>query len=369
MKKNRPSKATAHRFYRFKKSFYRKFGRKPFVTLNKKMRKERKQKKRSIKKRRDHDRIVVKLPEIISLEVSSRSMFLQEINKIHKIAYTTNSAKSLSIDHSQIRHIDPEALLILASEIKRLSNVLPVGKFKYSKKYAPRDEHIKDLLGSIGYWNHFNITTAKHTDLTKEYFQIHHDTKSVFQAVADMRDFFEDKLSFLPSGDLTETFDNALTEAIANAVEHAYKGSISGSNTIPGAWWIAGHFDPGSNELVFGCYDHGIGIRESLLMHEGDRIARWSHLTKVRVKKDAEVIKLLLSQKLKTNNKRDRGYGTQQFIKLIDNYGHGSLDVYSKSGHYRISKDGLQKKDIIRNHNEAMDGTLIVWKMKVEREG
>ncbi len=56
------------------------------------------------------------------------------------------------------------------------------------------------------------------------------------------------------------------------------------------------------------------------------------------------------------------------FIKFIENYTSGSLNIYSYKGKYEIIKE---KKDIIKkkyDYDDVLSGTLIVWKIKHEGE-
>ncbi len=56
------------------------------------------------------------------------------------------------------------------------------------------------------------------------------------------------------------------------------------------------------------------------------------------------------------------------FIKFIENYTSGSLNIYSYKGKYEIIK---AKNDIIKkkyDYDDVLSGTLIVWKIKYEGE-
>lgn len=367
-------KKLKHFKYVQRKSFYRKFGRKPSILLTKKERLERKkliarQKREDIIKRKKNklkskESIFIALPEVLSLEKPYRDEFLNAIKKLRE--HIPNNNNSFVIDHSSIRRIEPEALLILAAEIKRSTTFRTnMRRLKYVRKYGPKDEKVKKMFNSIGYWEHFNITKSSSYDTNSEYFKIVHDTQADNSHIVDIRDFFKEKLNFLKDSDVEDAFDVAITEAIANAVEHGYIVSPT-ELFIDKAWWLSGYYNRKTHELFFGCYDQGVGVVEGLKNNDERGVRLFSNLFLKHVKKDSSVIDYLINKPLPKYKKKDRGYGFKQFIKLIDKYEEGSLSVYSNTGHCKLVKGS---SGIIQNNEDYQDsinGTLIVWKIKLD---
>lgn len=370
MKKNKKDiiKRKRHVAYVLRKRFYKKFGRKLNILLSKKNRDVNKQKvlckkKASIEKLYvKKEPIVIDLPEILSLEAEYRGDFLIAINKLRK--YLSSKNHKSSIDHSKITRIDPEALLVLAAEIKRSVSHIQTRYMTYSENYAPKNEQVINMLNSIGYWKHFNINTRSMNDSSGKYLKILHDTEANNKHVVELRDFFNDQLRFLPSN-TTDMFDNAISEAIANSVEHAYikKQSIV---TINRAWWLAGAYNADTKELVFGCYDQGIGVKEALGHHDNRIMMQWIDKLSLMAKSDSSVIETLVNEELPKYKNTDRGHGFKHFIKFIEDYPQGSLNIYSKKGEYKVIKlnDSIIPKRY--DYDDVLYGTLIVWKIKYE---
>lgn len=370
MQKTKYKRIKQKRYFLYvkRKRFFRKFGRKLFITLSKNNRHIRFQqhKKKKYKKVSNvvKESIVIELPEVLSLEIEYREVFLDAISKLQK--YLPSKNYRTSIDHSQIKRIDPDALLVLAAEIKRSVSNHDQRFLRYNKQYAPKDEQVLRMLNSIGYWEHFKIDVKSLGDKKRRFLKILHDCEANNLHVVELREFFRSKLNFLHS-DTTEMFDNAISEAIANSVEHAY---IEDQKliTIDRAWWLAGSYNMDTEELFFGCYDQGIGVKEALGHHDNRLVMQWVDKFNLKMKSDSTVIKTLVEEELPKYKDTDRGHGFKHFIKFIEDYSHGSLNIYSKKGEYRVVK---QESSIITqkyDYNDILNGTLIVWKIKIHGE-
>lgn len=365
-KKYKSKKLKRYSLYIKKKRFYRKFGRKLNTLLNKKTRKSR-QYKNNLNKKNNYKTKkpkVIVLPIILSLEKAYRNEFLRSITELQQ--YLPSKDYKCSIDHSKIKRIDPEALLVLAAEIKRSVSNKGINHLKYNKRYAPKNEQVLRMLNSIGYWEHFNIHMDSNNDRKRRFLKISHDIIADNSHVVDLRDFFNRKLNFLPLH-TTEMFDNAISEAIANSVEHAYIKEQK-LITIKRAWWLSGSYNMETKELCFGCYDQGIGVKEALGHHDDRLIMKWIEKLNLKAKNDSDVIETLVNEELPKYNNTDRGHGFKHFIKFIEDYTYGSLNIYSNKGEYNIFKE---EDSIIKtkyDYEDTLNGTLIVWKIKLEGE-
>lgn len=353
-------KCLRHQRYRERKEFFRKHGRKSIVLLTVKNRKNKKNVKiyYDVTKKKP---ILVTLPEVLSLNQEYRKEFLNAIKKIR--VYLQSKEHKCSIDHSKITRIDPEALLVLSAEIKRSVGKSHLRYMSYNKDYAPKDEQVIRMLNSIGYWEHFNIKRNDISDIKRRYLKILHDIKADNMHVVELREFFEQKLNFLTE-ETEDTFDDAISEAIANSVEHAYIKKQK-TKTIKKAWWLSGSYCIETKELFFGCYDQGIGVKDALGHHDNRKIQKWVDKLKVMAKSDSDVIETLVKEELPKYKEKDRGHGFKHFIKFINNYSHGSLNIYSKYGECKFIKEDDSTITRKCDYDDTLDGTLIVWKIKL----
>lgn len=366
-KKYKRIKYLRHEQYKKRKIFYRKHGRKNRVLLSKVIRSKKKSKINSEKIHYTVSKkqpVLVTLPEILSLDNEYREEFLKNIKKIK--THLQSKKYKCSIDHSKIRRIDPEALLVLSAEIKRSVGSSHTRYMCYNEEYAPKDDQVERMLNSIGYWEHFGIDINDIDDKKRKYLKILHDTKADNTHVVDLKEFFSTKLNFLDE-ETEDMFDDAISEVIANSVEHAYIKKQK-FKTIKKAWWLSGSYNIKTKELFFGCYDQGIGVKDALSHHDNRLIKKWVEKLKVMVKSDSNVIETLVREELPKYKDKDRGHGFKHFIKFIENYSQGSLNIYSKYGECKFIKDNESTITKKYDYNDSLDGTLIVWKIKLSGE-
>lgn len=365
MRKKNIKRIRAHYLYKFKKNFYRKFGRKPYILLTKEQRKKYRKIRKKAKLKMIQESKIITLPSILSLSSEYRTEFLNTMKEIN--TYLPSKKYKCSIDHSYIEKITPEALIVLAADIKRCVRKNKV--LKFNSKYAPQNEQVMRMLNSIGYWEHFNISKNDlYTDKKRRYLKIIHDTQADNMHVVELREFFDKKLDFLDDNDddAEQMFDDAISEAIANSVEHAYIKEQA-RIIINKAWWLSGSYDTTTNELFFMCYDQGIGVKDALSHHDNRKVKKWVSKLELLLKNDSDVIETLVKEDLPKYKDTDRGHGFKHFIKFIENYTHGSLSIYSKKGVCKFIKENdsiLTQKDEFK---DSLDGTLIVWKIKFDR--
>lgn len=364
MNKKNKRKIKAHYLYKFKKDFYRKHGRKPYVLLKKEQRKKYRRVRKKSKLKMIQEPIIITLPSILSLSNEYRTEFLDTMKKIN--TYLPSKNYKCSIDHSYIERIDPEALIVLAADIKRCVRKNKI--LRFNPKYAPKNEQVMRMLNSIGYWEHFNISKKDlYTDKKRRYLKIIHDIQADNMHVVELREFFDKKLDFLDDNDDAEQmFDDAISEAIANSVEHAYIKKQD-RIIIDNAWWLSGSYDTTNNELFFMCYDQGIGVKEALSHHDNRKVKKWVSKFGLLIKSDSDVIETLVKEDLPKYKDTDRGHGFKHFIKFIENYSQGSLNIYSKKGVCKFIKEDNSILTHKHEFKDSLDGTLIVWKIKFDR--
>jgi len=274
---------------------------------------------------------------------------------------------NFAIDHRYIKEVDIESLLILAAEIKRCRSKKTIN-LSYSKKYAPRCQNIARLLNSVGYWEHFNVSGKKlKENPKKKYLKITDGTKCDYNEYLKIREFFDTNLNFLDNNlELRDIFDDAITEAIANSVEHAYirKQRIY---TIDNHWWLCGYYDKEKKDLYFVCFDQGIGLKRSLYYNDSRTISKWYESAKSKKNSYSDIIKSLVNDELPKYQNSDRGYGFKRFKKFIDSFGNGSLSIYSRTGYYAyFNEKNVTTKEILNDYSSILNGTLIAWKINLK---
>lgn len=317
------------------------------------------------------------LPAIIDFGSNLKNIknLLEEIKLYKKLSHSNTK-----IDLSKLNNISINGLVFLISEIDKIQNHKKLSKtnfhhgFKYNNKYGinKSNEKLKYLLYKVGYWNYFSIKKPYkiNEDIKNEYFlSITTDVLSKSSCVADLREFIGNKVDFFQTDIIQDCFDDAITEAMANSVEHGY--IIDTPNRTHGKWWLCGHYDKQNNYLEFSFRDYGVGLRKTLEYNADDKIRSILRGVGNTIKKDSEIIEILVNDKLpKYKSKKDklRGYGFKQFKQFASNIGYDcEMKIISGSGQYVYSHEsGMSDKEVLTNMDFEIDGVLISWKIYLE---
>lgn len=286
------------------------------------------------------------------------------------------SGFKFSINHKQLKSISIGGLVYLVGQISKVSLAREIN-LKYNEKLglAKKDERIRYLFSKIGYWDCFGI--PKPYTVTQEikdnyFLSIQTNTKSDIPLLNKIKDFINKNVNFINDYSVEYKFDDAVKEAMANSIEHAYCDEFSEIGKVKGKWWICGHFDKITNSLELVFYDYGMGIRKSIKRNLGEEAKRF-FLDKITdsVKSDADLIEIAIDSKLtKYNNykEHDRGKGFkrfQEFAKVSKN--NCEMTIVSDSGRYKYFYDGKTDKyevDKIKL-NGNIEGMLIKWKIQL----
>jgi hypothetical protein len=192
------------------------------------------------------------------------ALFLQALRDLRYYA-AVGKLKRVEVDFTTIRYLGPAAALCLVSELDRWRLVrsltlkplklddwdpqvrrllLEMGFFDVLEVVPPLEG---EALEGVDRWIRFRSGTNNAGDLARQ----------VRIEVEKIRDPFPHKLALF----------EALTEAIANAVEHAYPDDAPASILNPKLgkrWWLSGSIDHKTSNIRVTFYDQGITIPQAL---------------------------------------------------------------------------------------------------------
>lgn len=337
------------------------------------------EKKSQVKKNSNHVKSThnpfIKLGSIIDFEKNIDNLMKMnddfiEAQKIHKAA--------IRIDLSKIKEISINGLIYLISHVDMLSNSRVYNKFcvkrdlKYNHKHGlnPNNEKLKFQFLNIGFWDYFQIKKPYEVkvDTNNDYFlKIQTDTTVRTRYVVELRNFMTNIVPFIKDDTIQEYFEDALTEVMANSVEHAYIQEVP--YTKKGKWWLCGHYNKLNHCLEFSFRDYGVGLRNTLEYNTDDKIKKYVREFNYWFKSDAEIISLLVNDKVpKYKNKKDklRGYGFKKFKEFANNIGYNcEMKILSGKGKYKYTfnadtNEGIEK---LEDLDFELGGFLISWKI------
>ncbi|WP_193220878.1 hypothetical protein, partial [Aliarcobacter butzleri] len=247
--------------------------------------------------------------------------------------------------------------------------------FKYNNRYGinQNNEKLKYLFLKIGFWDYFRIKQPYKIsrDAENEYFlKIQTDVEAKTKYVAELRNFMTDIVPFIKNETIQEYFEDALTEVMANSVEHAYIDNIPYREK--GKWWLCGHYNKNNNCLEFSFRDYGVGLRRTLEYNTSEVIRKFIRELGYKFQNDSEIIKLLVNDKIpKYKNKKDkiRGYGFKKFKEFANNIGYNcEMKILSGKGKYKYTYNTHTKesKEELGKLDFDLGGFLINWKIYIE---
>jgi len=268
------------------------------------------------------------------------------------------SKSRFKLDHRNMKKISKEALLLLVAEIERCTKLSDI-KLKGNRKLFPKCIEVKRLLDDIGYWEYFNIKREKSKNSTLEncnvYLKIVSDTVVSGEKIGGLITFFEELVCF--DVKTRDKFSDAMTEAAANTVEHAYVGNQK-IETID-KWWLTASLNKDTDEISFIFYDQGSGILNTLeSTHQQIKLKRLIAGWVNQGFSKGGILKKLVTTNLSSYKDERRGNGLISFKSFIDEVESGELTIYTDDISYSVVSDDSNSYD------DNINGTLISWKIR-----
>jgi anti-sigma regulatory factor (Ser/Thr protein kinase) len=334
-----------------------------FVKLSLKRQRKRVKRIRLQKKDSNNQRSSVKngikivIPQHLDLDTNRNKLILL-LNKIRSVI---SSGKRFTIDHRMMEAISKEALLMLTSEIERCTKLKNL-RLRARKKYFPKNNDIRCLLNKIGYWEYFSLKKAGLSlgNNTKElYLKIIGDTLVSAEKIGSLMQFFQQHIAFDPQ--TKDKFSDAMLEAAANTVEHAYS-TEQDVETIS-KWWLTATLNTSTDEISFIFYDQGLGIIKTLESgRKNYKLRRLAIGWLAAGESKGGILKKLITTNLSSYKDSRRGNGLISFKTFIDNVQEGELTIYTDDVSYSAISDN------IKTYDKSIKGTLISWQIKANRK-
>jgi anti-sigma regulatory factor (Ser/Thr protein kinase) len=320
----------------------------------KRLNKKRRLKKRQVQHKAKKKRINILIPESIDLN-ENREKFISLLEDIQDVLL---NGKNFLIDHRNMKKITKEALLLLTSEIERCTTIMRI-KLKAKSKFAPKNGYIRTLLKKIGYWEYFKLNLGKSgfngENDSELYMKIVGDTTVSGEKIGNLIQFFEELICF--DNSTKDKFSDAMMEAAANTVEHAYSKEQKIQNIKK--WWLTASINKFTNEISFIFYDQGLGILKTL-----EATQKYVMLKRLVAGWIAEgvsqggILRKLITTNLSSYKNERRGNGLISFKTFIDQVRGGELTIYTDNVSYSAISDKIV------DYKSSIQGTLIVWKIE-----
>lgn len=265
----------------------------------------------------------------------------------------------MGIDFSALKTISPGAALMLAAELYRIQKFLGA-KLKVVRQHEwnPTIAVILQELGLFELLETPNVATYNFrasADISIIKFSV--DT----MVTSEKCGVLLDGLSDIAGSIHAENFIyDGLTEAIKNAVHHAYSEPQQWFGVPNGTWFMTGSYNKKDKRLTAAVFDLGVGIPHTL-----PRSGIWEHLRPLfsfgSGSDDGKMIAAAMEYGRSRIMSKERGRGLPIIMRLLDHH-QGYLRIVSGKG--EAMYDSLTKQIKEASHPESIGGTLIEWSIQ-----
>lgn len=294
-------------------------------------------------------RVKIICPKDFSLETN----FDGVVNTLRQIreASTRKRNEVVYIDFRQIRRLSPAAALVLAAELDRWNN-LPFRSRLRAIDVKQWDPSVSGLLADMGF---FELLSVPPPDVdpnrTSRFVKFRTESVAKGEVIDRLRlEELEPLVGPIPG---RIYLYNAVTEAMTNVAQHAYKGT----QTHRPNWWLSASLD--ENEVTIMIYDQGAGIPATLPRKFSEQ------LRKIVQEDHAEMIRAAHELTRTRHEEKYRGHGLKRDVRGYLQYlARGQYRVISLKGEYVYEPlaEGISHR--LYKHSHPLLGTLIEWQLR-----
>lgn len=269
--------------------------------------------------------------------------------------------KAIIIDLSECEWISPDGCIVLAALIERCKILRP----KFITGTYPNNPKLSFILEQLGFFSLIKVSPQpigmRFSGDIRIVKLLSGDDGAPNAVMRGMKELFaptddaalEDEM-------LGKGIYRALTEAMLNAIEHAYPDIIKSRKDCVPKWWRWGiRFD---NTVYMVLYDQGAGIPDTIEMKLKEMVDNLGSLL-TRRPLDSEKIVLAMELGRTSSGKEGKGKGLPDYKRVVNYRQKGWLRINSHRGEYVYN---AQNGDVMqKDHPLSLEGTMITWKIEL----
>lgn len=248
---------------------------------------------------------------------------------------------------------------MVRAELDRISRF--VGDRRRLKcKPAAADSVVDQVLKQVGMYDQLDhVSAVSASDQSVVHWRHATGVKVEGQQAWSVVENFEGEMSDA----LKSSLYRGMTEALTNAVQHAYIAKRRDGTKLAGEkrWWLFSQQRDGFLTVVF-C-DLGIGIPESLPIQHSSISKLLKSLSKSA--SDVEAIRIATELGKTSTDEPNRGKGLPEILDAARKAEQGSCVIYSNKGQFGYGAGG----NLIENQfSNSILGTLIEWRVPLSEQ-
>lgn len=253
--------------------------------------------------------------------------------------------------------ITPPAMLLMLAEVNRAR--LLRGVHAVTGTY-PRDTVLLRRMCHTGFFDLLQIKSPIKSERTfpMEYIKFKSGSKLKAESARELRNSLLGEAITMRVR-ARKQLQRGVTEAMLNALQHAYPEGKLRDAAVQDRWWLTGHYHKPTGNLSIMFCDLGVGIPHTLpRKHAMEYLRQLASLLPGVKADDGAMIYAGMRVGRSSTRKGNRGKGLNDLRQFIGQAGSGELRIFSRSGEYwYTATDG----EGYRTNSYAVQGTLIVW--------
>jgi hypothetical protein len=298
-------------------------------------------------------------PLEIDLELN-RNETCEFINELRDLV---RFGSKVRIGFEECRSIKLSGLVLLLAQIHKLR--IQYGQEHITGTY-PKNPRIERLLSDSGFYKLLHVKSRKNSSQSSKltrYLPFKSDQKPNSSEIPKLREELLGEDLSMP-GEIKRKIFRALSEAMTNVNHHAYQTKSNTVSKIQGRWWMVATLSARSRLFTLVFYDTGVGIPKTLTRkYPIEMIRGVLSLLPMIQPDDGQMIRAAMELGRTRTGESNRGKGLLDLTKLIEVADAGSMSIYSRGGVYQYAP----KQETHSNHNGFVEGTLIEWKLPIDK--
>ena len=266
------------------------------------------------------------------------------------------------VDFRTLKEIGPCASLVLAAELdrwRRLGGFRP--QVKDVDKWDPNVLQAVSDMGLFSLLDVVNYRPPRNEDGPVKFLPFLSSRITDGSLARKLRLSLEDVLGPLKT-DSSQAIYKILTEAMQNAVSHAYRSDIDprlyACRPIRRTWWMSALTNSDTELVSIIFLDQGFGIPVTMRLTNFEAYGILARRVLRGKPQSSSIIEIATRLGRTGTTDPGRGRGLSQMKDVVRGFGGGSLRILSSKGEYVFCADGTER---LTDHDRGLGGTLIEW--------
>lgn len=295
---------------------------------------------------------IIKAPKSFGLGNEETRREIISMLESMKLVLLRNDSVKISFEDTE--KLFPGATLFFMAQLEVLLNKFPT---QITSNY-PKDDTVEQLFQHIGALEKLGLAPRKKisAENVKHWHYLNGTSTDTTQFKGLFAAYAEEIKNDVQSG-----LYDSMTEAVDNAIEHAFDNS-GAENKQEKRWWMFSQLVDGNITIVI-C-DLGVGIPKTIWtkpeLTDYFKSSFWQH----KKKKDAGLIEIAVNSKRSRTKLKHRGKGLPEMLEFIKVNKMGNFLIHSYKGYFYY--DAGLKKEVGKNFTTTIPGTLIQWEIPLK---